>query len=208
MAVSPSQAAQMDGGAPDQGLAQGYEQLLALLDHDNLVAGRRLEALRQKLRRLFAWRGANDPEDLADETLDRVARQLARGVEIEAEDPYRYACGVAFRVFKESLRRRERWNRARGELESHPGAHAVVGPVAQSADDARLGCLEGCLDGLGGGKRELILDYYQGERSAKILARRELAEKLDIKPTTLRLRALRIREKLEVCVLHCLRGVA
>ena len=206
MAVSRGDAATGAAGQAfdDSGLDHGYGRLLALLGDDALEAGRRLETLRQRLRRLFAWRGAYFPEDLADETLDRVAEQLARGLAIESDDPFRYVCGVAFRVFKESLRERQRWHRAKEALERSP--EWVVEP--DQDDDARLDCLEGCLEGLDGEKRELILGYYQGERSAKISARRRLAETLDIRPTTLRLRALRIREKLEVCVVRCLRRVA
>ena len=206
MAVSRGDAANGAAGQAfdDAGLDRGYERLLAVLGDDSLEAGRRLGALRQRLVRLFAWRGAYFPEDLADETLDRVANQLTRGLVIESDDPFRYVCGVAFRVFKESLRERQRWHRAKEALERS----SVVAVEPDPDDDARLGCLEGCLEGLDGEKRELILSYYQGERSAKISARRTLAETLDIRPTTLRLRALRIREKLEVCVVRCLHRVA
>ena len=152
---------------------------------------------------MLSWRGAAVPEDLADETLERVARQLARGLEIRAEDPFRYVCGVAFRVFQESLRARQRDSRAEEELRSRSALPADRG---EEIREIRVVCLEQCLEGLDSSKRELILDYYQGERREKIRARRTLAERLGIRAPTLRLRALRIRESLETCVVRCLRS--
>ncbi len=37
----------------------------------------------------------HEPEDLADETINRVARRLAEGIELRSNDPYGYFCGVA-----------------------------------------------------------------------------------------------------------------
>src|SRR5207248_454000 len=52
--------------------------------------------------------------------------------------------------------------------------------------------------------RDLIIGYYQGEKSNKIKNRQILAERLRIPIGTLRMRALRLREQLEVCVENCL----
>ena len=52
--------------------------------------------------------------------------------------------------------------------------------------------------------RELILQYYQGEKGAKIENRKKLTVRFKIPLNTLRMRALRLREKLQVCVETCL----
>ncbi|HET9532865.1 MAG TPA: hypothetical protein VFQ92_21095, partial [Blastocatellia bacterium] len=51
--------------------------------------------------------------------------------------------------------------------------------------------------------RELILQYYDKEKGAKIESRKQLAERLGISVNTLRMRALRIREYLQRCVENC-----
>jgi hypothetical protein len=52
--------------------------------------------------------------------------------------------------------------------------------------------------------RDLILAYYQGEKSDKIKNRQGLTRLLGIPPSTLRMRALRVRERLQLCASSCL----
>jgi DNA-directed RNA polymerase specialized sigma24 family protein len=51
--------------------------------------------------------------------------------------------------------------------------------------------------------RELLLAYYQADKQAKIDARKEFAERLNIPLNALRIRAFRLRERLRLCVLEC-----
>ena len=51
--------------------------------------------------------------------------------------------------------------------------------------------------------RDLILEYYQGEKSEKIRNRKKLLERLGVPVNTLRMRALRLRERLQGCVEEC-----
>ncbi len=51
--------------------------------------------------------------------------------------------------------------------------------------------------------RELIIEYYQEEKRAKIDRRKNLAERLGVPLNALRIRAHRIRAKLEECVHEC-----
>jgi DNA-directed RNA polymerase specialized sigma24 family protein len=85
-------------------------------------------------------------------------------------------------------------------------AQAEVPPMsaAQSEDnELRVECLRGCVDRLPADNRELILLYYEGEKSAKITNRKRLTEQLQVNVSTLRMRALRIRERLMSCVETC-----
>jgi hypothetical protein len=52
-------------------------------------------------------------------------------------------------------------------------------------------------------ERDLIFEYYFGERRAKIDHRREMAAKLRLTPNALAIRACRIRERLERCIREC-----
>jgi len=68
-----------------------------------------------------------------------------------------------------------------------------------------LACLKECLRSITDENREIILEYYQDERRAKIDDRRLLAAKLGISPNGLFSRARRIRDKLEQCVSRCVK---
>src|SRR5215471_13414988 len=64
--------------------APAFEGLLGALDADRDRAAEEYERLRTRLIGLLRWWGASQPEDLADETLDRVARKIQDGVDISA----------------------------------------------------------------------------------------------------------------------------
>lgn len=175
---------------------EALERLLALLDPDPAKAARRFQQLRQRLTRLFEWRGAAFPEDLTDETISRVARKLDEGIEIRADDPFRYFCGVAHLVFKEVLRERKR---ERQLLD--PAAWGSRGEAAEEEpDDERMEALQDCLERLSPLSRDLILDYHEGERRDRIENRRAMADRLGVPLNALRIRVHRIRTKLERCV--------
>jgi hypothetical protein len=51
--------------------------------------------------------------------------------------------------------------------------------------------------------RDTILAYYQGDKRTKIENRKRLAQRLNLSVKTLRMQTLRLREKLESCVVDC-----
>ncbi len=175
--------------------AETLESLLEFLDADRDAAARKYEALRSRLIRLFVWRGCDSPDERTDETLDRVARKLQEGVKIQAE-PFSYAAGVAYRIFQETLRHDQRQQSAVREM-------AEVAPPEET-DDEQLDCLDECLDALSRRERDLIVGFYQGEKGIRISRRRSLAEDLGISVNALRIRAHRLRARLEDCVRECL----
>jgi len=176
---------------------QAFDKLLASLGENRERAGAKYQELRGALAKFFEWRGGAFPEDHADETINRVARRIDEGEEIR--DPSSYAFGVARMLLLEILKEQERERRALSEL---PPAHASTdGP---EEPEFRLECLKRCLPSLSPDNRELIMRYYQGEKGAKIENRKKLAERLQVPLNTLRMRALRLREKLEACVEDCL----
>jgi DNA-directed RNA polymerase specialized sigma24 family protein len=69
---------------------------------------------------------------------------------------------------------------------------------------SRIECLRQCLSTLPQKSRELITQYYEDDGSAKIKRRKELAARLGMQLNALRIRACRVREKLEQCMGRCL----
>jgi DNA-directed RNA polymerase specialized sigma24 family protein len=175
-----------------------FEALLAVLHSNRDEAGKVYEEIRRRLVRLFEWRGCTCPEELADETFNRVARKLAGGLSLERSDPYAYFCGVAHHVFQEVVRReaRERKVAESGDL---PPAYQD-----EEEPDFRLEHLRQCLDGLGTSQRRLLLSYYHDDR--RIQSRKSLCRELGVEMNALRIRVHRLRRKVEICVQERLRN--
>jgi RNA polymerase sigma factor (sigma-70 family) len=172
-----------------------FDLLLAQLDSDRQQAGTRYESLRRKLVKLFEWRGCHFPEDLADETINRLAMNLEAGEKICHFEAY--CAGIARHVFLESLRARQH----------EEAAQSAPDPFATSPDESepRQQCLERCLQRLSPESFQLIVKYYQEDKQARIEARQNLASRLNIPLNALRIRAYRIRARLENCVKECMR---
>jgi DNA-directed RNA polymerase specialized sigma24 family protein len=180
-------------GSRDRSLSpQSFEGLLARLDPDRERAGERYEALRRKLLRLFTWRGCDAPEDLADEVLDRVARKLGDGADLRT-DLGGYVHGIALNVLH------EHWRRAEARVPVPPPPPAPPEP----AEEVLLQCLDECLEKVPRESRDLVREYHEPEPGARIRARQELARRLGLTPTALRLRAYRVRASLQACLADC-----
>lgn len=177
---------------------EAFDKLLAALAEDRESAGEKYLEIRNNLIRFFEWRGAPFPEDHADETINRVAKRLAEGEEIR--NPAGYCTGVARMLLLEINKERAREQQALGEMASSPVA---ASDAAES--EGHIECLRACLQSLSADNRELIIEYYQGEKGTKIENRRRLTERFKVPVNTLRMRALRLREKLQECLEECLK---
>ena len=63
------------------------DRLLHWLDRDRDRAGQRYEQIRSGLIKVFLCRGSVDPEELADETINRVAKKVLEIAESYVGDP-------------------------------------------------------------------------------------------------------------------------
>jgi RNA polymerase sigma factor (sigma-70 family) len=175
---------------------QAFDRLLAGFDSDRERAGEKYENLRCKLVKFFEWRAcAVAALDLADETINRVARRIDEGEIVRNLSNYAY--GVARMIYLERMKELKREETAR---DSFP----TEATVEETLDTERRDCFEACMKKLSDESRELIVAYYREQQRAKITLRKELAERLDIPLNALRIRAHRIRTKLEDCVVNCL----
>jgi len=177
---------------------EAFDRLLLSFGDDRDSGGTKYLEIRSNLTRFFEWRGCPFPEDHADETFNRIAKRVAEGEEIQ--NPSGYAMGVARLLVLEIVKGRHREQLALNEMTS------TSSELSAEPDDAeeRIGCLRTCLSGLSIENRQLITEYYEGEKGDKIQNRKKLVEKLGIPVNTLRMRALRLRDRLQVCVEDCL----
>ena len=191
----------MDGTARQKwSLTQeAFDKLLVALGGDRESAAQKYLEIRSNLVRFFEWRGCSFPEDHADETINRIAKRVAEGEEILNYSGY--SLGVARLLLLEINKGRQREQLALAEI-------GQASEVYEEEDDGerRLVCLRSCLQTLTTDNRDLILEYYQGEKGEKIQNRKKLMDRLGIPVNTLRMRALRVREKLQSCVEECAGG--
>jgi DNA-directed RNA polymerase specialized sigma24 family protein len=176
---------------------EAFDRLLSHLDPDRETAGQKYLEVRSNLIRFFEWRGCSFPEDHADETINRVARRASEGEEIR--NPTAYLIGAARMIVLEIYKEQAKERQAFSEL-----AHAERSYQFEELEP-RVECLERCLGTLSSENRELILQYYRGEKGGQIKIRKRLSERFSVPLNTLRMRALRVRENLLLCVQDCLK---
>lgn len=183
-----------------------FRRLLEWLDEGSDSGGQKYLEMRLRLVAYFDRKDCLAPDELADETLNRVSRRLEEEGAIESESPAKYCYIVARFVFMEYLRRAEK--------KSVPIDDALLQRnvndfLQHTPDDDKeikevmFNCLERCLGDLELANRDIIIRYYVGEERVKIENRRALAAGLEITMNALAIRACRIRDKLESCVRKC-----
>jgi DNA-directed RNA polymerase specialized sigma24 family protein len=132
---------------------------------------------------------------LADETIDRVARRVVDIRDTYIGDKAIYFLGVMNNVHHEYLKRPEM---------SEPSTFNHDLDVKEEAKENTYACLEKCLNKLAPNSRQMIERYYAEDKRARIDLRKRIAREFGISISSLRLRALRIREKLQACIDQCL----
>ena len=180
-----------------------FESLLRWLDPDREAAASEYESIRTALIKIFSWNQCSDAEDLADETITRVAHKAPNLATRFSGDPRLYFYGVARNLIAEYRRTQAR----RAPLDQ-----AIVRSVASPDPDAvfqneaRHEALTQCLNALPKEARELLLEYYLPTDS---LADRRLrmAQRLGVSVATLRQRMTRLRVGLQKRILEYLNDV-
>lgn len=185
--------------------ATAFDTLLNWLDEGTDSRGEEYLEIRRRLLAYFDRKNCLAPEELADETLNRVARRLEEEGSISSAAPAQYCYIVARFVFLEHLRA-TRDEVPLSDLVQEPAADELTGAEARDDQEGReklMSCLDQCTASLPQTNRDLIIRYYHGELRVKIENRRALAQSLGISINALSIRACRIREKLEACVQQC-----
>ncbi len=177
-----------------------FRQLLDWLDEGANSDGNRYLEIRKRLVLYFDRKNCLTPDELADETLNRVARRIEEEGGISTDTPAHYCYIVARFVLLEDLRRSPQ-----KQLDEHVVTFSDSTEQQQQAE-RRLQCLERCMAALDSDERSLIVSYYQGEQRSKIENRKAIALRLGVSINALSIRACRIRTKLEICMRKCLSG--
>ena len=192
---------------------EAFDKLLDSLDCDRHAAGQKYERIRQRLANFFEYRGCSSPDDYADITINCAAKKLDTGSQIYSSDPLSFFIGIARNILLEYWEEAPKRAASLDQLTDveHPRVDAIE--IIQRDEDlkrseAELECLEECLEKTDHQNRELIVGYYIGDKGQKIKNRKQLATELDLAPAALRLRAFRVRAKLEECVKSCFEALA
>ncbi|HEV7681757.1 MAG TPA: hypothetical protein VGO68_06520 [Pyrinomonadaceae bacterium] len=178
---------------------EALEKLLASFSANHEEAARSYELARSKLIRYFDRRAVASPEHLADEVLDRAMRRIDEGKQISNLMAYLYkiASNIVFETLKEEEKRRQAVN----------ALPSTSSSIKDDEDNPRQNCFDKCLERLLEKERSLILDYYQEVGRVKIEHHKKMAARLGIPLNALRIRAHRIRVRLEACIRTCLEQV-
>ena len=169
-----------------------FASFLAWLGPGDGDAGEEYERLRFRLVTFFSQRRCRFPEELADETINRVIIRIG---EEKIENKLAYCYGVARNVYRESLRK-ERDHLNVDEVQIAARAPEEPGLSGE--------CLDRCLAELPPESRNLILDYFSEAKLAKIELHRRISESFQVTQTALRMRVMRIKQRLTVCVRECM----
>lgn len=178
-----------------------FDTFLALLDADREQAGAKYESLRLRLIKFFEWRNCEMPEELTDITFDRVLRKISEGEEIQ--NVTAFSATVAQFVFKEFLRSNQRQNQL---IEDAPEIQNIKAKEKEEEDEfteKRRTCFEKCLSQFDGENRKFIIAYYTTDEKTMIAARKKLADEMNSNLNTIRIKACRLKSKLEDCTRDC-----
>lgn len=169
-----------------------FASFLEWLSPDRDRAGDEYERLRFRLCTFFSQRRCSFADELADETINRV---ILKASEEKIENKIGYCYGVAKNVFRESLRK----ERPHLDIDE-------INLAAKAPDEPSFSreCLDKCLEKLPPDSRNLLLDYFSEAKLAKIKLHRSISESLKTSQTALRMRVMRTKLKLKICVQECM----
>jgi DNA-directed RNA polymerase specialized sigma24 family protein len=181
-----------------------FNRLLEWLDRGDDSHGETYLEMRRRLVSYFKRRNRSTADDLADETLTRIARTLEKDGAIAITPPAKYCYTVARFVLLEDVRREHKQLR----VDETSWSSVITTTSARSLEPAesieiqeqRLECLDRCLQALNPDQRAQVIEYYVDASRQRIERRREMARRLGITMNALSIRMSRFRTALEACV--------
>jgi len=178
---------------------EDFDRFLTWLDPDPEKAALRYTEVHHSLAMIFTARGCDQSEELADEAINRVAHRLEKMIDTYEGPPYPYLVRVANNLASEHKGKT-------GKITSLPEDFYLETQSPDEELEQTFACLDRCMEKLHPTKRQLVLEYYQENKKAKIERRKKIAASLDIPINALRIRMCRTRDGMRECVLRCLKG--
>ena len=180
---------------------EDFDNLLGWLSDDREEAGKKYEEIRNGLVRFFRMRDCADPLALTDDTLNRVADKIPKEKTDREKIPLKYIYGFAINVYHEYCRLT-----VKKEIQLDLNLPLIESSSQNSPNIERndLNCLEKCLAEIPLDDRAMMLKYYSEESSARFELRRQMAEGMNIKTTTLHTKVHRIKNNLRKCIDICM----
>jgi DNA-directed RNA polymerase specialized sigma24 family protein len=165
-----------------------FDKLFQLLEPDAQSFEEGFQQCRFKLLKFFAWRHCEDPDNLADETVSRLLKNVRNGQEISSDNPYSYVYAIASHVFMEYLRAKKKG-----------GVIIDIDELGETSVSITMDdCKKQCLKQLSEEKRELLARYYLDNDD-----RDDIAKEEGLTLNALRLQVHRIKHWLKRCWEDC-----
>jgi DNA-directed RNA polymerase specialized sigma24 family protein len=180
--------------------AETFQALLSALHIDEYKAAEEYRRLHERLVRLFTLNRVGDPQALADEAMDRLARRIAEECG-RIESPSAFLSGIARHLLQEEERRRIRERETVKEWASQLAAK-------RGTDEELMQRIEECLNRMKPEQQELLRGYYRETGGEKIEHHRQLAAERGVTLNALRNRLMRARRELDECVRRRLSDVS
>ncbi len=180
---------------------EDFDNLLGWLSADREEAGKKYEEIRNGLVRFFRMRDCADPLALTDDTLNRVADKIPKEKTDREKIPFKYIYGFAVNVYHEYCRLT-----VKKEIQLDLNLPFIKSALQDSPDTERndLSCLEKCLAEMLPDDSAMMLKYYSEGSSARFDLRKQMAEGMNIKTTTLHTKVHRIKKSLRKCIDNCM----
>jgi hypothetical protein len=169
--------------------------------------------IHRKLTQYFSFKGCTCPEDLTDETIDRVAKRvLQESIHAFSNHHLKLFYGFARNVYFEYLKYVERFERldpgfgeapGRSEGAAWPWAILEGTDYVDASAEQQHRCLHCCLKRLTDADRDLLLEYYKYPPGKKVPHRKAIAEERHITLNALRIRICRLQSTVGCCVKRC-----
>jgi len=177
---------------------EDYGRFMLWLDPDPERAGEIYNRLQRNLTTYFLGRRCGvRAEELASVTLDRTAEKFTDGREIVDREPGRFIFLVARNVLLEFYKK----------APMQPLPPQLPAPLPERKDERiETPCWKECLAGLSMQERDVLQDYYQGEKKGEgKRIRSEMAGDFGVERGALRVKVFRLKKKLLACIAGCLK---
>ena len=180
-------------------------RLGTVTDSDSDIGAEEYIKLHRRLIIFFETHTAFPAEEMADQTLDRVMRILDEGAR-EIDDVRGFTLGVARNILRESWKKPQPEPLPDSITNLPTQTTRIPEPDNYSLDlaELRYECCQKCLaENFSDHDRRLLIGYYLHEGRARIEHHRSLAQELGVSDNALRIRACRLRARLEERINEC-----